>query len=680
MQFLFPGFLWALLALVIPVIIHLFNFRRYKTVYFSQVAFLYHVKKDTRSKSNLKNLLLLLARIFLIVFLVLAFARPYFSEDHLKQQTGIPHVAIYIDNSFSMEAEGKYGLLLEEAKMKSLQIADAYPYNAKFLLVTNSIAPSGQQWVSREQFVEKVSQVRLSHTFKTVNRVYDQIFTMLPSHDSSLNLHTFLLSDFQTATLEKTLVQFPEKSRNYALAFKNNNTRNLSIDSVWFETLGHYKGKKEVLHLLINNYSSESYNNIPIQLFINDSLKSSMVFSVEKESDVEVEMPFIQWYEGLNQVKAEINDYPITFDNTFYINYSINDKSRILIISGNGATKYIYTLFNEDENFEVRNVTANEIPYNDFVQYQLIVLNEIDKFHSGLISELNRFVVQGGTLVVITPADIQPEEMNPFLSSVSNFQLGNWINQQGTVSKLDEKNDLFQDAFKKSITESRLPVYQGFYPILIRSYSSYSKIFESESGSQIMVKTKTGEGICYLLTLPLKTENTDFGTHPIFVPLFYNLALQSSSTFKPYYWLQPNTMASISAPDYSGQTLVLKDGTSIPELMPGTRFQNGKLLVYPETDKMKAATYQALIDNLVVDNLSFNYDRNESVTTYFTENELIAHIKQLGLNHFEIMQPGAELLTKEFIDSHQGTDLTHWMLILALLFLLFEVFVIKLMR
>ena len=47
MQFLYPGFLFALAAIAIPIIIHLFNFRKFKKVYFTNVAFLKEIKHET---------------------------------------------------------------------------------------------------------------------------------------------------------------------------------------------------------------------------------------------------------------------------------------------------------------------------------------------------------------------------------------------------------------------------------------------------------------------------------------------------------------------------------------------------------------------------------------------------------------------------------------------------------
>src|ERR1700741_1709528 len=111
MSFLYPAFLFGLFALAIPVIIHLFNFRRFKKVYFTNVRFLKELKQETESKSKLKHLLILIARLLEVTCLVLVFAQPFIPLSDSRIKTGQKAVSVFIDNSFSMESVSKNGLL-----------------------------------------------------------------------------------------------------------------------------------------------------------------------------------------------------------------------------------------------------------------------------------------------------------------------------------------------------------------------------------------------------------------------------------------------------------------------------------------------------------------------------------------------------------------------------------------
>src|SRR5260221_12221376 len=98
MQFVYPSFLFALSAVAIPILVHLFNFRKYKKIYFTNVRFLKEIKQDTKSRSQLKHLLILLARILAVIFLVLAFAQPYLPKNKNAVVSGTRDVSIFIDN------------------------------------------------------------------------------------------------------------------------------------------------------------------------------------------------------------------------------------------------------------------------------------------------------------------------------------------------------------------------------------------------------------------------------------------------------------------------------------------------------------------------------------------------------------------------------------------------------
>jgi Na+/H+ antiporter NhaD/arsenite permease-like protein len=124
MGFLYPNFLWALFAILIPVIIHLFYFKRFKKVYFSNTKFLKEIKEETTNKNKIKNLLVLLSRILAIVFLVLAFAQPYFPIGHKlkKGSKGVSRKRVWncCSNKHNGRLSPKVGIYPTEAKEKSL--------------------------------------------------------------------------------------------------------------------------------------------------------------------------------------------------------------------------------------------------------------------------------------------------------------------------------------------------------------------------------------------------------------------------------------------------------------------------------------------------------------------------------------------------------------------------------
>lgn len=105
-SFFHPHYLWALFFLLIPILIHLIRRRRIIKFDFSSIRFL----KDTAVKASrirwLKNLLLLLNRLLIVIFLILVFAQPFNKKDPFRIISG-SNVALYcwIDPTISMGYE-----------------------------------------------------------------------------------------------------------------------------------------------------------------------------------------------------------------------------------------------------------------------------------------------------------------------------------------------------------------------------------------------------------------------------------------------------------------------------------------------------------------------------------------------------------------------------------------------
>src|SRR5687768_4361997 len=103
MIFLNPFILVAMAAASIPLLLHLLNLRKLRTVEFSSLKFLKELQKTRIRRLKLKQILLLILRTSLVIFAVLAFARPA-----LHGSAGLPgsHASttavILIDDSFSM--------------------------------------------------------------------------------------------------------------------------------------------------------------------------------------------------------------------------------------------------------------------------------------------------------------------------------------------------------------------------------------------------------------------------------------------------------------------------------------------------------------------------------------------------------------------------------------------------
>src|SRR6202789_2660641 len=182
MLFLYPAFLFALLSLAIPVLIHLFNFRRYQKVYFSNVQFLKEIQEQQSSRRNLKERLILASRLLALTFLVLAFAKPYIPGQNSANAGKQQAVSIFVDNSYSMQTLNSEGSLLDEAKRRAKEIASAYSINDSFQLLTQDFEGKHQRFVNRDEFDDAVDAVKISPQSRLLQQIINRQQSLLAMH------------------------------------------------------------------------------------------------------------------------------------------------------------------------------------------------------------------------------------------------------------------------------------------------------------------------------------------------------------------------------------------------------------------------------------------------------------------------------------------------------------------
>ena len=195
MQFLYPAFLFGLLALAVPVIVHLFYFRKFKTIYFTNVRFLKELKQETSARQKLKNLLVLLMRALAIAAMVFAFAQPFIPKGNVIKH-GLKSVSIFIDNSYSMNATDKDLSLFEKAKFKAKELINGYKEEDNFQVLTNDFEGKHQRLMSKEDALAAIEELRPSPAVRNISDIMKRQQQVLNTSERSLKI-AYILSDFQ---------------------------------------------------------------------------------------------------------------------------------------------------------------------------------------------------------------------------------------------------------------------------------------------------------------------------------------------------------------------------------------------------------------------------------------------------------------------------------------------------
>jgi hypothetical protein len=684
MQFVNPLYLFGLLAIAIPVIIHLFNFRRFRKVYFTNVRFLQELKQQTQKQSQLRHLLILAMRILAIAALVLAFAQPYipFSEKQSKLASRNA-VSVFVDNSFSMEAVGSSGTLLDESKQKAREIVTAYKPSDLFQLLTSDFEGRHQRFVTRDEFLTMLEEVKISpvsHSFsEIVRRQYD-----LLKNESTSRRSSYLVSDFQKSAFS-TVAFMPDSAVNtYLVPLTSSAVGNIYIDTCWFLQPTQQPGKTSLLSVRVWNKSENDLEKIPLKLLINNQQKSVASMDIKAGMSITVELPFTVHQVGPQHGELQVTDYPVTYDDKFYFSFDVLSSIHVLVINGGAENRFLNSLYAQDSSVSLANMSEKSLDYGRLSQFDLIVLNEIPAFSSGLSEEIKRYVTNGGTILVLPAANAELASYNNLLSTLSSPAYQKLDTADTKVVRLSEESYLFRDVFEKQqgkpvlVSNTELPVVNRYYPLGFSSAMLTVPLMSMLNGRDFLTYTQSGMGQVLQFAVPLNPEFSNFPQQAIFVPVLYNIALISHPSHVLYNVIGDDKAIHIGTTVPGGDKVYkIKSVTGNFEMIPQISTAGNMVNVFTGNQVPFAGNFELVNDKKVLASLAFNYNRGESDLSCNTADEMEALLEKTHLNTFSVMKSRQKPLNEVIAQINSGTQLWSYFIWLALLLLLAEVLLIR---
>ena len=679
MSFLNPSFLWALFAMAIPVIIHLINFRKPKVVYFSNTAFIEDVKKETRTKTKLKQILILIARMLTIAMLVFVFAGPFIPNNEKANDEPSDLSIIYIDNSFSMDADAAKGKVFDHAKQIAKDLVYASDPSMNYIFISNDFYSDFRATLNRDQVITSIDDCKISANSMKIN---DLIVKANALAKNGKNASLYIISDMQKYMFEDVEVELAENINAVLMSLNPVKINNLYVDTCWFDSPVHRVGQNEHLTVRITNKSSEGFYDIPMQLYLNDSLKAMTNFNVEAGESVEVNVDYQNTSAGNVAARLEISDYPIVYDNVLYFCYAISDKTKVLAINAKDESRYLTALFgNDEETFkfeQVRQGHESDMNINDF---DLVVLNSVSEISSGLAERLKTFVNNGGSVCLIPASSVNYASLNSFLELFAIGKFEGLTQHDTKLYGIDYKNNLYRNVFSKEEKQGSLPNMELTHKLNMFSRASFSSVLTLENSAPVLVAGDYGNGKLYVFASPIDNVNADFAKSVVFSPAMYNMAMNSQLANSLYATINTETIAQARVDSYEiGNTYniyVAKDESYLVDV----RYNSGLLNVFMPANLKSAGVYGLCENNDTIALLALNYNRNESMQDYLSEEELETMNVQKFSGRASIFRfDDVEQTFSDFKDISEGKPLWKFFVLLALLFILCEVLIIKFMK
>ncbi|TKC08359.1 hypothetical protein FA048_14480 [Pedobacter polaris] len=670
MNFLYPGFLFALFAVVIPIIIHLFNFRKFKKVYFSNVAFLKEIKEQTSSQEKLKNILILLSRILAILFLVLAFARPFLPLGGKIDQNKGNVVSIYIDNSYSMEAVNKEGNLLDEAKRKAKEVVKAFQINDRFQLLTNDFEGKHQRLLNADEFIQAVDEVKISSASRKLQQVINRQQSVF---NGTSNRFVYVISDFQKGFAGEELIKTDANTNVSLVKLNANDLPNVAVDSIWLLSPVHQANATEKLVIQLRNYGDEDAKNISVKLNINKQQKAISSLNILAGKTAADTLSYsglgLGWQKGVVSIK----DFPLTFDDELNFSFKVSAEQKVLSINGQQGGRYIKALFGADAYFKLTEMPEANINYAALQNNSLVVLNSLNSPSSGLAQELKSYISNGGSVVVFPDLDADKQVYSTFLGTLNLPALASLNTTPTKVSSIELKHPLFKDVFETLPQNLDLPQVSRYFEFVESNNSNKENLLQLPANKLFFARYTMGNGQVYLSATNLENKDSNFAKHPVFVPLMYKIAFASAKE-KPIYYtaMKDNILESEKINLGNNQSLKLVADNF--EVIPEIRQSNGKTLLYIADQVKRAGFYDVKKGDSLLAIAAFNDNRIESDMHYTTQSELK---KIFGKQQVAFLDPKSDSIASAVSAKNNGTELWKLCLILALVFIAVEILLVR---
>jgi len=679
MKFVYPEFLWALFALAIPIIIHLFNFRKYKTLYFSSLKFIKHVDQQTRSTQKLKHLLVLFLRLLALACLIIAFAQPFIPVESTNGGGGKPVLAIYIDNSFSMTAKGTEGELLSEAREMARKMINNASLETRILLNTNHMSGLEQRLITKVEALELLDKIEPIALVRKIDDVlnWQRAFIDKESEtNQKIGARQYVFfSDFQKSSTRFSEIKEDNSAYYYPVLLTPQEKGNVYVDSVWFSSPIQKIGQNNELNVRIVNSSNEPLTNMELHCEINE-IKRDVFLDIPANEKTTTIINYTEKSGGFKSGVLSVNDKQLFWDDDFYFSYFVDNQTSILIVNGENSVSAVAQVYKLEPFYKVKLIDENSFTLDELKKVDLVFINGVNEIPSGMAENLKSFAQSGGAIALFPGAKCNTSSWQNLLSDLQLPLLGRPIESGTKIDKLIYDDPFFYGMFEKKKENLNLPSIKKAYQTIIQGKSSFYELIRMQNGMPLFLRSE-GTMNAFLFTSSLDPEFGSFTSDALFPSIVLRIGEMSQRKSPISLVIGEESYFPLYKKQEGETPIHLKNAKIdyIPQIKKQGLISYISLSGMEALEILKAGTYD-VIDEKKEAVLSLNYDRTESSTETFTKEEIVGSLESQSLKHVSFSEIiGGQSLTK--IDIEKPFEYWKIFLLLTLIFFLSEMMVLK---
>jgi len=434
-SFLFPSLLWIGLPLLAgPILLHLLNLRRQRRVEWAAMQYLLESQERNKNWVNLRQWLLLAARLAIVLLVVLMLARPsiqgnlaaWLSADRV-------HHLIVLDDSYSMADNGGATPVWENARSAVnhlLQVANENPQHQVSVLRTSQlppgIAPSdppqplaaqGREEIA--SLIERLQDWKPSHTAADLEPAIAAAGRYLEQLDDAGSTVAYIVSDFRARNLEPTdrftdtLAALGEQSDAvHFVPCSAAQQSNLSISRLTLAAGSQSAGLELTGEVTVVNHSRRPVENVTVQLTRDgQQLPAVELGAIAARDQATRKFPVRFPQPGDHTIQAQLDADALAPDNRRLFAATLPEDRPLLIVDGSPGghegRAFATALRPGGQRALVKTgwrpkvVAASKMDMRlPLDEYAAVLLLDVPRISPALAVALQQFVSQGGGVLL----------------------------------------------------------------------------------------------------------------------------------------------------------------------------------------------------------------------------------------------------------------------------------------
>lgn len=704
MTFLNPLLLFGLAAAAIPLILHLLNLRKLRTIEFSTLSFLKELQRTSIRRLKLRQILLLIVRTALIVFIVLAFARPALRGSMLGTIGSHAHTSVVIifDDSFSMAVSDDRGERYRQAKAAANQILELLKDADEVAVLRLSDLPKltmEEPTRDRESVRRIIAESALTFGSGSMDEAI-RLAAKVLDKSKNANKEVYFVSD-----LQRTLFQMKEspaeqlfvpQTRIFAIDIGSDGIRNAAIDSVSVHSRIIEAGRPLSIWARVRNFGDVPLRDHVVSLYFDGTRVAQRNVDVPAWGSAAVELTAPPRRAGFIGGRVAIEEDALEQDNRRWFTLSVPERIRVLMVAPSQAdVRYLSLVLGATSTdsaaalFNIRLVAPQQFGSVELSGIDVVLCANVPSFSTGDVERLKSFVDQGGGLILIPGDATNIENYNATILtalSISRFEgiIRKTDDTQSplTLSSIDFDHPVFSEVYESGGRRQRTqPDGVNVFTAIRRQVGKEGRMIISLSDqTPFLSEHAHGSGIVLIFSSALVSSWTDLPVRGMFAPLVHRAMMYSAVRGHDKHDLRVGDVPTIKIPFRDRRssadaeyTVRSSDGTD--EIIPANFITTpvGASLVVANIRFLLPGIHEVRNKERVLSTFAVNVDPSESDLRKIDGFDLVTVLASYGIEEKQILiTPSGVEVHASILQSRFGVELWKLCLIAALIFALIE--------